>query len=52
MKLVTYNIQYAVGLGVFSDRDWSAGQSAPPMPANAVLLGDFNMEPVWTELAV
>ncbi len=31
------------GLGAYSDRDWSAGAPTPPMPANAVLLGDFNM---------
>ncbi len=27
------------------DRDWSSGMSQPPMPDNAVVLGDFNMEP-------
>jgi len=26
------------------DRDWSAGIDQPPMPNNAVVLGDFNME--------
>ncbi len=40
------------GSGVFSDRDWSAGQSPPPMPENAVLLGDFNMEPGSPEYAL
>ncbi len=33
------------GPGAYSDRDWSAGQPNPPMPENAVLLGDFNMRP-------
>jgi len=27
------------------ERDWSAGMSPPPIPANALVLGDFNMEP-------
>jgi endonuclease/exonuclease/phosphatase family metal-dependent hydrolase len=27
------------------ERDWSAGRAAPPMPQNAILLGDFNMTP-------
>ena len=27
------------------DRDWSAGVNQPPMPDNAIVLGDFNMEP-------
>ena len=40
------------GLGVHSDRDWSAGAPAPPMPENAVLLGDFNMEPDSPEYAL
>ena len=39
------------GPGVYSDRDWSAGQPAPPMPDNAVLLGDFNMRPEAPEYA-
>ena len=26
-------------------RDWSAGMSQPPMPEQAVVLGDFNMQP-------
>jgi endonuclease/exonuclease/phosphatase family metal-dependent hydrolase len=39
------------GLGVHSDRDWSAGAPAPPMPENAVLLGDFNMPPESPEYA-
>ncbi len=40
------------GLGVHSNRDWSAGEPAPPMPENAVLLGDFNMEPNSPEYAL
>ncbi len=40
------------GLGVHSDRDWSAGAPAPPMPENAVRLGDFNMEPDSPEYAL
>jgi endonuclease/exonuclease/phosphatase family metal-dependent hydrolase len=40
------------GLGVHSDRDWSAGAPTPPMPTNAVLLGDFNMEPDSPEYAL
>ena len=40
------------GSGIFSDRDWSTGQSPPPMPANAVLLGDFNMTPDAPEYAL
>ncbi len=40
------------GSGIFSDRDWSTGQSPPPMPANAVLLGDFNMTPDTPEYAL
>ena len=40
------------GLGAYSDRDWSAGAPAPPMPENAVLLGDFNMEPDSPEYAL
>ncbi len=40
------------GHGVFTNRDWSAGQPSPPMPANAVLLGDFNMEPDSPEYAL
>lgn len=39
------------GPGAYSDRDWSAGQPAPPMPDNAVLLGDFNMRPEAPEYA-
>lgn len=27
------------------DRDWSAGIPQPPMPENALVLGDFNMQP-------
>lgn len=26
------------------DKDWSAGKAKPPMPENAIVLGDFNME--------
>ncbi len=40
------------GLGVHSNRDWSAGGPAPPMPENVVLLGDFNMEPGSPEYAL
>ncbi len=39
------------GPGAHSNRDWGAGQSAPPMPDNAVLLGDFNMDPEAPEYA-
>jgi len=39
------------GPGIASGRDWGAGQSAPPMPDNAVLLGDFNMCPEAPEYA-
>ncbi len=39
------------GPGAYSGRDWSAGQPAPPMPENAVLLGDFNMRPEAPEYA-
>jgi endonuclease/exonuclease/phosphatase family metal-dependent hydrolase len=31
--------------GQFSERDWCVGNSEPPMPATAIILGDFNMEP-------
>ena len=31
--------------GEFSERDWCVGNPEPPMPASAVVLGDFNMEP-------
>lgn len=31
--------------GEFSERDWCVGMPAPPMPASAIVLGDFNMEP-------
>ncbi len=40
------------GPGVHSGRDWSAGTPTPPMPANAVLLGDFNMPPDSPEYAL
>ena len=33
-------------------RDWSAGQPMPPMPENAILMGDFNMRPESREYAV
>jgi endonuclease/exonuclease/phosphatase family metal-dependent hydrolase len=33
------------GPAVQGERDWSAGRRAPPMPHNAILLGDFNMTP-------
>jgi endonuclease/exonuclease/phosphatase family metal-dependent hydrolase len=39
------------GPGAHSDRDWGAGQPAPPMPNNALLLGDFNMGPEAPEYA-
>ncbi len=31
--------------GEFSERDWCVGNPEPPMPASAIVLGDFNMEP-------
>jgi len=31
--------------GEFSERDWCVGNPEPPMPATAIVLGDFNMEP-------
>ena len=31
--------------GQFSERDWCVCNSEPPMPATAIILGDFNMEP-------
>ena len=31
--------------GEFSERDWCVGNSEPPMPAAAIVLGDFNLEP-------
>jgi len=34
------------------DRDWSCGMDQPPMPANAVVLGDFNMLPDSPEYAL
>ncbi|NIR59731.1 MAG: hydrolase [Gammaproteobacteria bacterium] len=39
------------GTGAYGDRDWSAGRPAPPMPDNALLLGDFNMRPEAPEYA-
>jgi len=40
------------GSGAYSGRDWSAGATEPPMPENAVLLGDFNMPPDSPEYAL
>ncbi|MDH3474079.1 MAG: endonuclease/exonuclease/phosphatase family protein [Rhodospirillales bacterium] len=34
------------------DRDWSAGMAEPAMPRDAVVLGDFNMEPDSPEYAI
>jgi len=31
--------------GEFAERDWCAGDTQPPMPGPAILLGDFNMRP-------
>lgn len=31
--------------GDFAERDWSVGLEEPPMPAPAILIGDFNMTP-------
>jgi len=31
--------------GEFSERDWCVGNPEPPMPATAIVLGDFNMQP-------
>jgi len=31
--------------GEFSERDWCVGNPEPPMPASAIVLGDFNLEP-------
>ena len=31
--------------GKFSERDWCVGAIEPPMPAAAIVLGDFNMQP-------
>jgi endonuclease/exonuclease/phosphatase family metal-dependent hydrolase len=31
--------------GDFAERDWCVGNSEPPMPSAAILLGDFNMKP-------
>ncbi len=39
------------GPGAYNDRDWGAGRPAPPMPDNALLLGDFNMPPDTPEYA-
>ncbi len=33
------------GNGTSSGRDWTAGEPMPPMPGDAILLGDFNCEP-------
>lgn len=37
--------------GEHAERDWSAGQPPPPMPASVVMLGDFNMLPDSPEYA-
>lgn len=34
------------------DRDWSAGIPQPPMPTNALVLGDFNMQPSSQEYEI
>ncbi len=39
------------GPGAHGNRDWGAGQPAPPMPHNVLLLGDFNMDPESPEYA-
>ena len=39
------------GPGGHGNRDWGAGQPAPPMPDRALLLGDFNMGPDTPEYA-
>jgi len=31
--------------GEFAERDWCAGAGEPPMPEEAILLGDFNLSP-------
>lgn len=31
--------------GEFAERDWCVGMDEPPMPAAAILLGDFNLTP-------
>jgi endonuclease/exonuclease/phosphatase family metal-dependent hydrolase len=31
--------------GEFAERDWCLGADEPPMPAAAIVLGDFNMQP-------
>ena len=35
-----------------AERDWTAGVVQPPMPQNAVVLGDFNMHPESPEYAI
>jgi endonuclease/exonuclease/phosphatase family metal-dependent hydrolase len=35
--------------GEFAERDWCVGNPEPPMPAAAIVLGDFNMEPDSSE---
>jgi endonuclease/exonuclease/phosphatase family metal-dependent hydrolase len=40
------------GPAAMGERDWSAGRPPPPMPENAVLLGDFNMVPDSCEYAL
>lgn len=34
------------------EKEWSAGRPRPPMPQDAILLGDFNMEPDSPEYAL
>ncbi len=37
------------GNGTSSGRDWTAGEPMPPMPGDAILMGDFNCEPTGAE---
>ncbi len=37
------------GNGTSSGRDWTAGEPMPPMPDDAILMGDFNCEPTGPE---
>jgi endonuclease/exonuclease/phosphatase family metal-dependent hydrolase len=36
----------------FSERDWCMGNPEPPMPATAIVLGDFNLEPDSSEYQI
>ena len=36
----------------FSERDWCVGNPEPPMPATAIVLGDFNLEPDSSEYQI